>query len=168
MKMWTSQYITPTVATFARYWPTLLHHVHKLYWFLMTVCKYVCTYPPLTLVLFHRHQHMNGLSIQLSIQWTNSFEALSIHLHSHGNGHWYIIWNPPFILGPRLTTATSWLFSMGTWWTYFPWDGAPSTLNRHVTFDVAFGRSSLTRLDVSHTRLWLLFVSFSPNPVPWK
>ena len=63
-----------------------------------------------------------------------------------------------FILCPRLTTAASSLYSIGTW------DGAPSTYDGHLSFDVWFICSTLTRLGV----FWLermTFKCFSSNLV---
>ena len=57
-----------------------------------------------------------------------------------------------FILCPRLTTAASSLYSIGTW------DGAPSTYDGHLSFDVWFICSTLTRLGVSDLSVWRLNV----------
>ena len=54
------------------------------------------------------------------------------------------------IICSRLTTAASCLYSIRKW------DGAPSTYNGHLTFDVAFNCNTLTRC----VRLWLEGMTF--------
>ena len=65
-----------------------------------------------------------------------------------------------FILCSRLTTAASCLYSVGKW------DGTPSTHDGHLSFDVAFSCSTLTRCGVCLAFGAVTFKMFSIQSSP--